>query len=57
MQPRWLYLARHDFEGAFIPWNSPMMRFDDGHPVIQAASRRPPQLPARLRAGPARGGG
>ncbi len=37
MQPRWLYLARHDFEGAFIPWNSPMMRFDDGHPVIQAA--------------------
>ena len=37
MQPEWLYLARHDFEGAFVPWNSPMMRFDDRHPVVQAA--------------------
>jgi len=38
MQPQWLYMARHGFEGAFVPWNSPMMRFDDdGHPVIQAA--------------------
>ncbi|MGH2896864.1 MAG: hypothetical protein ACRDPM_26845 [Solirubrobacteraceae bacterium] len=37
MRPEWLYLARHDFEGAFVPWNSPTMRFDEGHPVVQAA--------------------
>jgi hypothetical protein len=33
----WLYMARHDFEGQFVPWSSPSLHFDDGHPVIQAA--------------------
>lgn len=37
MQPKWLYLARHATEGQFIPWDSPLMRFDDGHPLVQAA--------------------
>ena len=36
-EPVWLYLARHDYEGKFIPWTSPSLRFDAGHPVIQAA--------------------
>jgi hypothetical protein len=36
-RPEWLYLARHDFEGAFIPWGSSAMAFDGHHPVIQAA--------------------
>jgi hypothetical protein len=35
--PLWLYLARHSYEGQFIPWNSPQIQFDDGHPVLQAA--------------------
>ncbi len=37
LQPKWLYLARHATEGQFIPWDSPLMRFDDGHPLVQAA--------------------
>jgi hypothetical protein len=35
--PDWLYLARHSNEGQFIPWNSPQIAFDQGHPVLQAA--------------------
>ena len=35
--PLWLYLARHSFEGQFIPWNSPQIQFDEGHPLLQAA--------------------
>jgi hypothetical protein len=35
--PLWLYLARHSYEGQFIPWNSPQIQFDDGHPLLQAA--------------------
>ena len=35
--PQWLYLARHSDEGQFIPWNSPQIAFDQGHPVLQAA--------------------
>jgi len=35
--PLWLYLARHSFEGQFIPWNSPQIQFDQGHPLLQAA--------------------
>jgi hypothetical protein len=35
--PEWLYLARHSFEGQFIPWNSPQIAFDQGHPALQAA--------------------
>ena len=36
-EPAWLYLARHDYEGKFIPWSSPALHFDQGHPLIQAA--------------------
>lgn len=35
--PEWLYMARHSYEGQFVPWSSPSITFDDGHPVIQAA--------------------
>ncbi len=35
--PLWLYLARHSYEGQFIPWNSPQIQFDQGHPLLQAA--------------------
>lgn len=36
-QPQWLYTARHSNEGEYIPWNSPLLSFDEGHPVVQAA--------------------
>jgi hypothetical protein len=32
-----VYLARHSYEGQFIPWSSPVLTFDQGHPVLQAA--------------------
>ncbi len=35
--PLWLYLARHGHEGQFIPWSSPQIAFDQGHPLLQAA--------------------
>ncbi len=35
--PLWLYLARHSYEGQFIPWDSPQIQFDQGHPLLQAA--------------------
>jgi hypothetical protein len=35
--PLWLYLARHSYEGQFIPWNSPQIQLDQGHPLLQAA--------------------
>ncbi|MHB8531099.1 MAG: hypothetical protein ACYDC2_00095, partial [Solirubrobacteraceae bacterium] len=35
LQPQWLYLARHGFEGTFIRWaNADLV---EGHPVVQAA--------------------
>jgi hypothetical protein len=37
MKPRWLYMARHSNEGQFVPWSSPALSFDQGHPLIQAA--------------------
>ncbi len=52
MQPRWLYLARHDFEGAFVPWNSSAMTLDQGHPVIQAAFGGHPSYPPGCGPGP-----
>jgi hypothetical protein len=36
-QPAWLYMARHSQEGQFVPWSSPALSFDHGHPVVQAA--------------------
>jgi hypothetical protein len=35
--PEWLYMARHADEGQIIPWSSPTLNFDDGHPIVQAA--------------------
>ena len=35
LQPKWLYLARHGYEGKFLRWSS--VAVVDGHPVIQAA--------------------
>jgi len=52
--PVWLYLVRHSYEGQFIPWSSPELTFDQGHPVLQAAfGGHPTDLPgcgARQRA-------
>jgi hypothetical protein len=36
-KPAWLYMARHADEGQFYPWDSPMLSFDDRHPIVQAA--------------------
>lgn len=36
-KPRWLYMARHAYEGRFFPWDSPRLAFDQGHPIVQAA--------------------
>jgi hypothetical protein len=37
LAPSWLYLARHSYEGQFVPWGGPQLTFDDGHPILQAA--------------------
>jgi hypothetical protein len=37
LTPQWLYMARHSHEGQYYRWNSPLLTFDQGHPVIQAA--------------------
>ncbi len=36
-QPLWLYTARHSNEGEYYAWNSPLLTFDQGHVVVQAA--------------------
>jgi hypothetical protein len=33
--PKWLYLARHSFEGQFLRWSNVVL--NEGHPVVQAA--------------------
>jgi hypothetical protein len=35
LQPQWLYLARHGFEGTFVRWANAEQA--EGHPVVQAA--------------------
>ncbi|HEX7290007.1 MAG TPA: hypothetical protein VF250_02665 [Conexibacter sp.] len=45
LEPRFLYTARHDQEGVTLPWDSPLLRFDDGHPVVQAAFGGHPSYP------------
>ena len=45
MTPAWLYLARHSYEGQFIPWSSPQLTFEDGHPLVQAAFGGHPSYP------------
>jgi hypothetical protein len=32
-----LYMARHSNEGQYYAWNSPLLTFDAGHPIVQAA--------------------
>jgi hypothetical protein len=35
LQPTWLYMARHGWEGRFVRWQNAAL--SEGHPVIQAA--------------------
>jgi microsomal dipeptidase-like Zn-dependent dipeptidase len=35
-EPRWLYMARHGFEGQFVQWSHANIALDEGHPVVQA---------------------
>lgn len=51
-EPRWLYTARHSNEGEYLPWNSPLLTFDEGHPIVQAAYGGHPSYPARCGAHP-----
>jgi hypothetical protein len=46
-EPRYLYMARHDDEGQALPWNSPLLSFDDGHPIVQGALGGHPTYPNR----------
>ncbi|MBV9002485.1 MAG: hypothetical protein JO304_25750 [Solirubrobacterales bacterium] len=48
-QPLWLYTARHSSEGEYYAWNSPLLTFDDGHPVVQAALGGHPTYDAHCR--------
>jgi hypothetical protein len=59
LKPLWLYTARHSNEGQYYPWNSPLLTFDQGHPIVQAAYGGHPTYDAhcgdRLRYAPALG--
>jgi hypothetical protein len=50
--PQWLYLARHGHEGQFIPWSSPQIMFDHGHPLLEGAFGGHPTYPAGCGARP-----
>jgi hypothetical protein len=50
-QPRWVYMARHSSEGQYYPWNSPLLTFDQGHVVVQAAFGGHPTYDAHCRQG------
>ncbi len=45
-QAQWMYLAHHSNEGEYLPWTSPLLSFDEGHPVVQAAYGGHPTYPA-----------
>jgi hypothetical protein len=45
LKPQFLYLARHAGEGVALPWNSPLLTFDHGHPIVQAAYGGHPSYP------------
>jgi hypothetical protein len=51
-RPRWLYTARHASEGKFFPWDSPQLKFDEGHPIVQGAYGGHPTYPAGCGARP-----
>ncbi|HKG04774.1 MAG TPA: hypothetical protein VKB03_16505 [Conexibacter sp.] len=44
-EPRFLYMARHDLEGVTLPWDSKLLRFENGHPIVQAALGGHPTYP------------
>jgi hypothetical protein len=48
-QPLWVYMARHSSEGQYYPWNSPLLTFDQGHVVVQAAYGGHPTYDAHCR--------
>jgi Vacuolar protein sorting-associated protein 62 len=48
-KPLWLYTARHSNEGQYYAWNSPLLSFDDGHPIVQAALGGHPTYDAHCR--------
>lgn len=50
-KPLFLYTARHSNEGQYYAWNSPLLTFDDGHPVVQAALGGHPTYDAHCREG------
>ena len=50
-QPVYLYTARHSNEGQYYAWDSPLLTFDDGHPVVQAALGGHPTYDAHCREG------
>jgi Vacuolar protein sorting-associated protein 62 len=47
--PLWLYTARHSNEGEYYAWNSPLLTFDQGHVVVQAAYGGHPTYDAHCR--------
>jgi hypothetical protein len=51
-EARWLYMARHSNEGKYFRWNSPLLTFDEGHPIVQAAYGGHPSYPAGCGARP-----
>jgi Vacuolar protein sorting-associated protein 62 len=51
-EPRWLYMAHHSNEGEYLSWSSPLLTFDEGHPVVQAAYGGHPTYPASCGARP-----
>ncbi len=50
-KPLWLYTARHSNEGQYYAWNSPLLTFDRGHPIVQAAFGGHPTYDAHCREG------
>ncbi len=48
-QPLYLYTARHSNEGEYYAWDSPLLTFDDGHPIVQAALGGHPTYDAHCR--------
>jgi hypothetical protein len=48
-KPLWLYTARHSNEGEYYAWNSALLTFDDGHPIVQAALGGHPTYDAHCR--------
>jgi hypothetical protein len=45
-------MAHHSDEGEYFPWNSPLLSFDEGHPVVHAAYGGHPTYPAGCGARP-----